>query len=102
MKYVFGILAAVSIAGCGEKLPPDPPEIPLEGSITLASGPCTALCPVYRMTVNADDTYELRAEENTISPGRTRGGLPVNSFRRALEALDEFDFRGFQLSLIHI
>lgn len=84
------------LSACSSKPPVDLPETGLEGKISLASGRCTGLCPVYRMTVGADDRYELIAEENTTKPGRSKGALPVNSFRRAVEALEEYKFLEMQ------
>lgn len=77
---------------------PEPKEPPLEGLVTLASSACLGLCPVYSMRVGPDDRYRLNAEANTIKPGRSSGGLPVGSFRRALDLLDRYDFDNLQRS----
>ncbi len=89
-------IALLVLAGCAGTPPPEAKEPPLTGTITLASGPCEGLCAVYSMRVFPDDTYALTAEDNTIEPGRSRGSLPVNSFRRAVEALEQYDFPSLQ------
>ncbi len=92
----WGLIGMLALAGCASPPPPEPKEPPLTGSITLASGPCPGLCAVYTMTLFPDDTYSLNAGENTIEPGRSRGSLPVNSYRRALESLEQYDLPGLQ------
>jgi|GEM_PF-3716280 len=92
----IGLIALLALGACAATPPPEAKEPPLTGTITLSSGPCEGLCAVYTMTLSADDTYALNAGENTINPGRTRGSLPVNSFRRAIEALEQYDLPGLQ------
>lgn len=94
---VLGVsLLALTLAACATPPPPEAKEPPLTGTITLSSGPCAGLCPIYTMRVSADDTYQLDARDNTISPGKSGGSLPVNSYRRALEALEAFDIASMQ------
>ncbi len=88
-------VAALALAACATPQP-EPKAPPLTGTITLGSGACPGLCPIYTMTLNADDTYSLNAQENTIKPGRSRGSLPVNSFRRAVEALEQYEYATLQ------
>lgn len=95
MRYV-GMIGILALSACATMAEPEPKEPPLTGTITLASGPCAGLCAVYTMILYPDDTYTLTAGENTISPGRSRGSLPVNSFRRAVEALEQYDLPGLQ------
>ena len=87
--------AAITLAACATPTP-EPKEPPLTGTITLASGACPGLCPIYTMTMRADDSYTLNAQENTITPGRSTGSLPVNSFRRAVEALEQYELATMQ------
>lgn len=90
---LFAVMLAVS--ACAQPKP-EPKAPPLTGSISIASGACTGLCPVYTMTLYPDNSYFLDAEENTITPGKTRGSLPVNSFRRAVEALETYELNTLQ------
>lgn len=90
---MIGLLALAACAGTGA---PETREPPLTGTITLASGECPGLCPVYTMTLRPDDRYTLNAGANTINPGRSGGTLPVNSFRRAVEVLEQYDLPGLQ------
>ncbi len=92
---ILGTMGLV-LAGCATPPPPEAKEPPLTGTITLSTGPCAGLCPVYTMRVSADDTYRLDARDNTITPGKSSGSLPVNSFRRALEAIEAFDLGSMQ------
>jgi len=92
----LGLIALLALGACASTPPPEEKEPPLTGTITLGSGSCPGLCAVYTMTLNPDDTYVLNAGENTIRPGRSRGSLPVNSFRRAVEALEQYDMPGLQ------
>jgi len=92
----WGMIGILALAACAATPEPEPKEPPLTGTITLGSGPCAGLCAVYTMTLYADDTYLLNAEDNTIKPGRSRGSLPVNSFRRAVEALEQYELNTFQ------
>ncbi len=87
---------ALTLAACATPQQPEPKAPPLTGTITLGSGPCAGLCPIYTMTLKADDTYTLNAQDNTITPGRSTGSLPVNSFRRAVEALEQYDLPTMQ------
>ena len=91
MRTVLPPLAALALWGCSTPTP-EPKEPPLLGTVTLAAGPCLGFCPVYEMRLGPDDRYVLEARENTISPGRKRGALPVGSFRRALEAMERYGF----------
>jgi len=86
---------AIALTGCAT---PEPKEPPLEGIITLSAGPCLGLCPVYSMRVDPEDRYRLNAEANTIKPGRSEGGLPVGTFRRALDLMERYDFEQMQRS----
>lgn len=90
---IVSISVAMLLASCSST--PEPKEPPLEGSIILGSGPCVGACPNYKMTVSADDRYVIDARENTTNPGLQRGALPVNSFRRAVEALEQYKFDTF-------
>ncbi len=92
----WGFIGLLALAACAATPEPEPKEPPLTGTIALGSGACEGLCPVYTMTLYADDTYLLNAGDNTIKPGRSRGSLPVNSFRRAVEALEQYDFDTFR------
>ena len=92
----WGMIGILALAACAATPEPESKEPPLTGTITLGSGPCAGLCAVYTMTLYADDTYLLNAEDNTIKPGRSRGSLPVNSFRRAVEALEQYELNTFQ------
>ncbi len=92
----WGMIGLLALAACAAPPKPEPKEPPLTGTITLGSGPCAGLCAVYTMTLYADDTYLLNAQDNTIKPGRSRGSLPVNSFRRAVEALEQYEFNSFE------
>ncbi len=95
MRY-WGMIGLLALAACAAPPKPEPKEPPLTGKITLGSGPCAGLCAVYTMTLFADDTYILNAQENTISPGRSRGSLPVNSYRRAVETLGQYEVTTLQ------
>lgn len=95
VKTTFLSLAAFALAACASPQP-EPKEPPLTGTITIASGECAGLCPVYTMTLFPNDTYFLDAGENTIKEGQMRGSLPVNSFRRAVEALETFELNTLQ------
>jgi len=96
MFRVIPAFAAMAVlAGCAT---PEPKEPPLEGIITISSGPCLGLCPVFTMRVDPEDRYRLNAGENTIREGRSSGGLPVGSFRRALDLMDRYGFAGMQRS----
>lgn len=90
MKSLLPLSAFTLLAACAAT--PEPKEPPLEGTLTLSSGPCLGFCPVYSMRLNPEDRYRLDSGENTVNPGKSRGALPVGSFRRALEALDRYDF----------
>jgi len=50
---------------------PEPKEPPLRGSVSLSSGPCLGLCPVFTMKVNTEDRYRLNSGANTINEGRS-------------------------------
>ena len=91
-----GLIAILALAGCASAGTPETREPPLTGTITLASGECPGLCPVYTMTLRPDDRYTLNAGANTITPGRSGGTLPVNSFRRAVEVLEQYDLPTLQ------
>jgi len=95
MRHI-GLIGMLALGACATMAEPEPKEPPLTGTITLGSGGCPGLCAVYTMILYPDDTYALTAGENTISPGRSRGSLPVNSFRRAVEALEQYDMPGLQ------
>jgi len=90
----MGMIGILALSACATTEAPEPKETPLTGTITLGAGPCPGLCPVYTMTLYPNDTYALNAGEYTLAPGRSRGSLPVNSFRRALEALEQYDLPG--------
>ena len=89
LRMMTGLTLAATLAGCAA---PEPKEPPLEGTVSISSGPCLGLCPVFSMQVNAEDRYTLNSGANTINEGRSTGGLPVGSFRRALGLLDRYDF----------
>lgn len=89
MKQIVPLLA-LALGACAAT--PEPKEPPLEGALSLSSGPCLGFCPVYRMRLDPKDRYRLDAGEHTIEPGKSTGAIPVGSFRRALEALDRYDF----------
>ena len=94
MKTVAPLTILLALAACTAT--PEPKEPPLEGILTLSAGPCLGFCPVYAMRLNTEDRYRLNAQENTTNPGKSRGALPVGSFRKALEALDRYDFETMQ------
>jgi hypothetical protein len=85
----LAVSVSVLLAGCAT---PEPKEPPLEGTVTISSSDCPALCPVYSMRVGPDERYRLNAGANTITEGRSTGGLPVGSFRSALGLLDRYEF----------
>lgn len=89
------VLVGFLLAGCAV---PQPKEPPLEGTLRVASGPCLGLCPEFSMEVDAEDRYRLNAKANTINPGRSSGGLPVGSFRRALDTLERYGFETMERS----
>lgn len=91
MIYWKALGAAFFLASCTATAAQDS-EASLTGTITLSSGPCSGFCPVYRMVLSPDDFYRLDAEDNTMQPGKSRGALPVNSFRRADETLRQYQF----------
>jgi len=95
MKIVTALAASALLAGCAT---PEPKEPPLEGTVTISSSDCPALCPVYSMRVTPDERYSLNAGANTISEGRSTGGLPVGSFRTALGLLDRYGFESMARS----
>jgi len=49
----------------------------LRGSVSLSSGPCLGLCPVFTMKVNTEDRYRLNSGANTINEGRSTGALTI-------------------------
>ena len=94
-KMMPAFAGLVVLAGCAT---PEPKEPPLEGIVTISAGPCLGLCPVYTMRVDPEDRYRLNAGENTIKEGRSSGGLPVGSFRRALDLMDRYGFDSLERS----
>lgn len=94
-KLIPIALSLTALAGCAT---PEPKEPPLEGIVSISAGPCLGLCPVYTMRVAPDDRYRLNAGDNTIKEGRSTGGLPVGSFRRALDVMDRYGFDSLQRS----
>ncbi len=95
LRTLSGLAMLAVLSACAT---PEPKEPPLEGLITIASSPCIGLCPVFAMEVNAGDRYVLEAGANTIKEGRSTGGLPFGSFRRALDLLDRYEFDAKQRS----
>lgn len=93
LKVISGIALLGTLAGCAQ---PEPKEPPLEGLISIASGPCLGLCPVFTMQVNPEDRYTLDGGANTIKQGASEGGLPVGAFRRALDLMDRYEFDGMR------
>jgi len=81
-RYLSCVAMLSALAACAV---PEPKEPPLEGIISISAGPCLGLCPEFTMRVEPDDRYSLNAGANTIREGRSTGGLPVGSFRRALD-----------------
>lgn len=96
MSKIFPAFIGVAVlTGCAT---PEPKEPPLEGIVTISAGPCLGLCPVYSMRVDPEDRYRLNSGENTIKEGRSTGGLPVGSFRRALDLMERYGFDQMQRS----
>ena len=88
-KLIPLALSLAVLTGCAT---PEPKEPPLEGIVSISAGPCLGLCPVYTMRVDPEDRYRLNSGANTIKEGRSTGGLPVGSFRRALDVMDRYGF----------
>ena len=88
-------ITMLALAACAA---PEPKEPPLEGLVSISSSPCLGLCPVFTMQVTPDDRYRLNSGANTINPGRSSGGLPVGSFRRALDLMGRYEFESLQRS----
>ncbi len=95
LKTISGLTLMLALTACAT---PEPKEPPLRGSVSLSSGPCLGLCPVFTMKVNTEDRYRLNSGANTINEGRSTGGLPVGSFRKALGLLDRYGFDGMRRS----
>ena len=94
-RSIVTLTALAALTGCAT---PEPKEPPLEGSVSISAGPCLGLCPVYTMRVNPEDRYRLNAGANTIKEGRSSGGLPVGSFRRALDLMGRYNFDALERS----
>lgn len=97
LRTTFGLTLMVAVTGCAA---PEQKEPPLVGTVSIASGPCLGLCPVFTMEVNTEDRYRLASGANTINEGNSTGGLPFGSLRRALGLLDRYDFNNKQRSYV--
>ena len=62
-----------------------PPELK---SIRYEAGPCSTLCPVYRVTVGADGKGLFEGVRNTAAAGRHRFAVPAEAFSAFAAALE--------------
>ena len=93
LRTISGLMLTLALIACAA---PEAKEAPLEGTISISSGPCLGLCPVFSMQVNAEDRYTLNSGANTINEGPSSGGLPFGSLRRALGLMDRYGFNDLE------
>jgi len=101
-RKAFALLlgAAALLGGCatiphprGPHPPgPHPPGVAEGGptelkSIAYEAGPCSTLCPVYRVTVAADGKGLFEGVRNTVAAGRHRFAVPAEAFSAFAAAL---------------
>ncbi len=93
-----GLAAAftVILAACGPMEPPAPPPptgpIPDTG-VSLSEGACFGTCPIYTVTVSANEFYRLELGRFTRAPGTTETGVfPPGTFAAATQALRDANF----------
>lgn len=70
MKYLFSLLAIISLMSCAT------PNASKYSKIEYEAGACFGFCPIYKMTINPDRTAIIDAERFTFTEGRSRDELP--------------------------
>lgn len=73
-------LAAVILAALAACASSSPTEAPVQ-TISYTRGPCFGVCPVYRVTVNADGTGLFEGERFTAVTGQRRFAVSPEAFR---------------------
>lgn len=63
-------------------------RLPALKSIGYETGPCSTLCPVYRVTVGADGKGLFEGVRYTAAAGRHRFAVPAQSFSAFAAALE--------------
>lgn len=73
---------------------PPPPAGPVpDTGVSLSEGPCFGTCPVYTVTVSANEFYVLELGMFTRAPGTTETGVfPPGTFAAATQALRGANF----------
>lgn len=93
MKAVLFAGMAVLMVACSPA-PPPPPTGPVpDTGVSLSEGACFGTCPIYTVTVSANEFYTLKLGQFTRAPGTTETGVfPPGTFAAATNALRTANF----------
>jgi len=96
MKNALVVALFTAVAACDPAPPstPPPPTGPIpDTGVSLSEGPCFGTCPVYHVTVSANEFYTLQLGRFTRAPDTTETGVfPPGTFAAATDALRAANF----------
>ena len=89
--FALLLVTATMLGGCA--IIPHPKGVAEDGAAALdwiryEAGPCSTLCPVYRVTVGADGKGVFEGARNTAAAGRHRFAIPAATFFAFAAALE--------------
>ena len=94
MKHGIAIAMLAVMASCTPTTTPTPPTPPAptgpipDTGVSLSRGACFGTCPIYTITVSANEFYTLDLGMFTRAPGTTETGVfPAGTFAAATNAL---------------
>jgi len=99
MKHGIAIAMLAVMASCTPTTTPTPPTPPAptgpipDTGVSLSRGACFGTCPIYTITVSANEFYTLDLGMFTRAPGTTETGVfPAGTFAAATNALRNANF----------
>lgn len=95
MKHALIAAFVATVSACAPMTPPPPvPTGPIPNTgVSLSEGICFGTCPVYTVTVSANEFYTLELGRFTRAPGTTETGVfPPGTFAAATDALRNANF----------